>query len=227
MSLIELPRVVAERPDRPDLGDLTRRMQELTRAIALEPGAWTPDRKAHIASLFDAMAAGWRERDRPERHEALADALARGGPYPSGWCAEVGSGTGNATADLRRAFDDVVSLDLSGAMLQLASQEHRLLQSDASALPVRTGSVSVVALVNMFLFPAEVARVLADDGVLLWVSTNGDATPIYLPPADVVHALPGAWEGVTAGAGWGVWCTARRAPTRTPRVGRAGAGATR
>jgi ubiquinone/menaquinone biosynthesis C-methylase UbiE len=149
--------------------------------------------------------------DRPERHEALADALARGGPFPSGWCVEVGSGTGNATPDLRRAFDDVVSLDLSHEMLRRAPSPDRRLQSDASVLPVRSGSVAVVALVNMFLFPAEVARVLADDGVLLWVSTNGDATPIYLPSADVVRALPGVWDGVTAEAGWGVWCTARRA----------------
>jgi SAM-dependent methyltransferase len=211
MSLVELPRIVPDRPDRPDLGDVVRPMQELTRAIAWEPDAWTPDRKTQIASLFDAMASGWRERDRPERHEALADALARGGPYPNGWCVEVGSGTGNATADFQRAFDDVVSLDLSGAMLRLAEAPGRRLQSDAFALPVRTGSVSVVALVNMFLFPNEVARVLADDGVLLWVSTNGDATPIYLPPREVVRALPGEWEGVSAEAGWGAWCTARRA----------------
>jgi hypothetical protein len=70
--------------------------------------------------------------------------------------------------------------------------------------------VGVVALVNMFLFPAEVTRVLRDDGVLLWVSTNGDATPIYLSPADVLLALPGTWHGVTAHAGWGTWLTASR-----------------
>jgi hypothetical protein len=84
-------------------------------------------------------------------------------------------------------------------------------QSDASQLPVRSKSAAVVALVNMFLFPAEVARVLADDGVLLWVSSNGDGTPIYLPPRDVVRALPGEWHAVAADAGWGTWCTARRA----------------
>jgi SAM-dependent methyltransferase len=185
-------------------------MQELTRAIAADRDAWTAERATQIASLFDSLAAGWRDRDVPERHDALLDALARGGPFPAGWCVEVGSGTGNATGDLQDAFHDVVSLDLSREMLRLASVSGRQIQSDAQSLPLRTKSASVVALVNMFLFPAEIARVLVDDGVLLWVSTIGEETPIYLPPAEVLSALPGTWEGVTAKAGWGTWLTARR-----------------
>jgi SAM-dependent methyltransferase len=209
-SMLELPRTIPERPGRPEWGDVARPIRELTRAIAMDRGAWTPERAAQIASFFDAQASGWRDRDAPERHEALLDALARGGTFPRGWCLEVGSGTGNATADLQQVFRDVVSLDLSHQMLRLATVKGRQVQSDASALPIRTGSAAVVALVNMFLFPAEVTRVLADDGVLLWVSTNGDQTPIYLPPAHVLRALPGTWDGITSEAGWGTWVTARR-----------------
>jgi hypothetical protein len=95
-------------------------------------------------------------------------------------------------------------------MVSLAARDGLRAQADASVLPVRSGSVSVVALVNMFLFPAEVARVLTDKGVVLWVSTNGDATPIYLSPAEVLEALPGEWHGTSAQAGWGTWLTARR-----------------
>ena len=211
MTMIELARVVPEQPGRPEWGDTARPMRELTRSIAIEPDAWTPDRAAQIASFFDSLASGWRERDVPERHDALADALTRGGAFPNGWCVEVGSGTGNATADLRAAFRHVVSLELSREMLRLSAVEGRQVQADAAALPVRTGSVAVVALINMFLFPMEVARVLAEDGVLLWVSTNGDQTPIYLPPSDVLDALPGTWDGITSEAGWGTWLTARRA----------------
>jgi SAM-dependent methyltransferase len=211
MSIVELPRVIPEKPGRPEWGDAARPMRELTRLIAVDRDAWTPERLAQIASFFDSMASGWPERDVPERHDAIADALARGGPFPSGWSVEVGSGSGNATADLQHAFHDVVSLDLSREMLRLASFRGRQIQSDASALPLRTGAASVVALINMFLFPAEISRVLADDGVLLWVSTNGEQTPIYLPPTDVLRALPGTWEGITSEAGWGTWLTARRA----------------
>jgi SAM-dependent methyltransferase len=211
VSLVELPRVVAAPPGRPVWGDAARPMQDLTRAIAFGDGAWTPERKAQVGGLFDSLAPGWKERDAAARHDALRDALTRGGPFPRGWCLEVGSGTGNATADLCAAFDDVVSFDLSFEMLKLADARTTRVRSDASALPVCAGRAAVVALVNMFLFPVEVARVLAADGVLLWVSTNGDETPIYLPPGDVVAALPGEWSGVTSEAGWGTWVTARRA----------------
>jgi Methyltransferase domain len=210
MSMVELTRVIPDKPGRPEWGDAARPMQELTRAISLDRAAWTPERLAQIKSLFDSDASGWRDRDVPERHDALVDALTRGGPFPGGWCVEVGSGTGNATADLQQAFRDVVSLDLSREMLRFASFRGSQIQSDASALSLRTGSAAVVALINMFLFPAEISRVLADDGVLLWVSTNGEETPIYLPPADVLSALPGTWDGTTSQAGWGTWLTARR-----------------
>jgi SAM-dependent methyltransferase len=210
MSMVELPRVIPDQPGRPVWGDVARPMRELTRAIAMDRDAWTPERAAQMTAFFDELAAGWRDRDAPERHDALADALARGGPFPGGWCVEVGSGTGNATADLQKAFRDVVSLDISREMLRLAAFRGLQIQSDAAAVPLRTGSASLVALINMFLFPAEISRVLGDDGVLLWVSTNGEQTPIYLPPADVLSALPGRWKGVSSEAGWGTWLTARR-----------------
>jgi SAM-dependent methyltransferase len=210
MSMVELPRLIPEQPGRPEWGDAARPMRELTRSIAIDRDAWTSERAAQIATLFDSLAPDWRERDVRERHEALVDALARGGSFPSGWCVEVGSGTGNATADLQRAFPDVVSVDLSREMLRRSSVVERQIQADAVALPLRTRSAAVVALINMFLFPVEVARVLAEDGVVLWVSTNGDQTPIYLPPTEVLNALPGTWGGITSHAGWGTWLTARR-----------------
>jgi SAM-dependent methyltransferase len=211
MSLVELPRVVPDRPGRPAFPEYARPMRDLTGVIAVDPDAWTPQRATQVGGYFDELAAGWRGRDAPERHEAIHDALERGGPFPAGWCLEVGAGTGNVTRDLEARFDTVASTDLAGEMLRLSPHKGRQLRSDAAALPFPAGSAAVVALINMFLFPSEVARVLADDGVLLWVNTNGDETPIYLPAAEVLDALPGSWDGVTAHAGWGTWLTARRA----------------
>jgi ubiquinone/menaquinone biosynthesis C-methylase UbiE len=186
-------------------------MRKVTRSIAFERGWWSPARAEEVAGLFTELAPTWSTRDIPERHDALRDALARGGPFPGGTCLEVGAGTGSATPDLVAAFGDVVSTDLTLDMLRHFTASTPRLLADAAALPVADGSIGVLALVNVFLFPDEVDRALAPGGVLVWVSTNGDATPIYLPPDDVVAALPGEWDAVTADAGWGRWLTARRA----------------
>ena len=60
MSLVELPRVIPEAPGRPVWGEAARPIRDLTRAIATERDAWTPERIAQIAKFFDEMAAGWR-----------------------------------------------------------------------------------------------------------------------------------------------------------------------
>ena len=170
-----------------------------------------PRRADEVSTLFDSLASTWKDRDGPERHDSLLDALDRGGPFPRGPCIEVGSGAGLATPVLRSAFDIVIAFDLSREMLAIADPGSPRVRADSSSLPIRSRSVAVVALVNMFLFPAEVDRVLAPGGALLWANTLGDATPIYLPATDVLRALPGVWDGVSANAGWGTWLVARRA----------------
>ena len=57
---------------------------------------------------------------------------------------------------------------------------------------LRRGEVAAVVLINAFLFPAEVARVLSRDGVLVWVNSSGEQTPIYLSPSDLVARLTAA-----------------------------------
>jgi SAM-dependent methyltransferase len=214
MPLVVLPTVVPARPGRPDIGGPDHPMRRVTRELATQPGSWTPQRAAEVKEVFGSLAPTWSTRDIPERHDALRDALDRGGPFPDGVCLEVGAGTGSATPDLQRAFGSVVSTDVTIDMLRHFTATSPRVLADAAQLPVRDGSVAVLALVNMFLFPHEVDRVLAVDGVLVWTSTNGDATPIYLPPAEVLDALPGRWDAVTADAGWGTWLTARRSRVR-------------
>ena len=79
-----------------------------------------------------------------------------------------------------------------------------------SLVTANRDAFDAVLMVNMLLFPSEVDRVLAPDGVVVWVNTRGDQTPIHLPPDDVATALPGEWTGVTARAGAGLWATLRR-----------------
>jgi SAM-dependent methyltransferase len=185
-------------------------MQALTRELAFDPAGWTPERLDRINQLFDGLAAEWYTRGNAERLRALENALERGGIPGGGLCLEIGSGIGLHTPALLRNFGSVVSIDLSAEMLRLSprSPATSLLRADASRLPIADGSVGVVALVNMFLFPSELARVLRPGGRILVVSTSGAVTPIYLPPADVVRALEpafGSVEAITSGAGWGIW----------------------
>ncbi|MEX2395135.1 MAG: hypothetical protein WD826_11720, partial [Actinomycetota bacterium] len=93
-----LERVVPEAPDRPDPNPMADFMQATTREIAFQPESWTKDRAQQIGSLFDSMASGWPSRANELRHDAIEDALARGGPFPPGVALEVGSGTGIFTA---------------------------------------------------------------------------------------------------------------------------------
>ena len=215
VGLNQLPRVIPLGSARPALAGPDHPMRRVTREVAFEPNGWTPERAAKVAELFDSLAPTWAERDVPERHDAVRDALGRGGPFPAGVCLEVGAGIGSATPDLMNAFGSVVSTDLSTEMLARLPAIVPRVRADASRLPVADRSVAVVALINMFVFPTEVDRALRHDGVVLWVSTVGDATPIYLPAADVLQALPGEWNGVASSAGWGDWLVARRAPRST------------
>jgi Methyltransferase domain len=212
--LRHVDRVIEAPPDRPQVAGPDHPMRKVTRQIAFEPGGWTPERREKVTQLFDALAADWHQRDVAGRHEALIDALDRAGPFNTTRpCVEVGSGVGIFTPDLTARFDTVVAVDLAAEMLRRApTTTAPRVQADAAALPVADHSAGTVVLVNMFLFPAEVDRVLGANGSVVWVSALGDATPIYLPPEDVLHAMAqtGDWEGTTAEAGCGTWVVMRR-----------------
>lgn len=198
-------------PDRPAVGNADHPMRKVTRQIAFEPGGWTAERKAKVIELFDGLAPDWDARfQAAETQTPLRDALERGGPL-AGPCVEVGAGTGRATGALVERFGTVLAVDVSLGMLQrFGEPAAQPVLADGGTLPVRDAGVGTLVLVNAFLFPAEVERVLAPGGAVVWVNTLGDATPIHLPVDDVVAALPGAWGAVTADAGWGTWSVVRR-----------------
>ncbi|MFI9039822.1 class I SAM-dependent methyltransferase [Streptomyces sp. NPDC053726] len=132
-------------------------------------------------------------------------------PLPQGTCLEIGSGTGQFTCLLASVFATVISVDLSEEMLrQAAGRSPARVRADASALPVADASIAAVAAIDMLLFPTETARVLAPDGVLLWINQLGQDGPLYLPAEDVAVALPGHWMATEAEAGWGTWACMRR-----------------
>jgi ubiquinone/menaquinone biosynthesis C-methylase UbiE len=201
------------------LGSPDHPMRIVTRkAAGLAPGGWTPETRSLVSNVFDSLASEWHTRTSPQREAVVRDALERGiGVRPDGArgiAIEVGSGIGTHSDLLASWFDPVVAVDLAFEMLKLAPPAPGLrVRADSADLPVPDGSIDAVVLVNMFLFPAEVDRVLAPDGAVVWVNSSGEDTPIHLTPAEVASVLPGGWEGVEARAGLGIWCVLRRAGT--------------
>ena len=184
------------------------------RAAGLHADGWTGELRKHVEGYFDGLAGEWHTRTSAQRTAVVMDALVRGlGPIdsPSGLAVEVGSGIGTYSNLLAERFATVLAVDLSLAMLRLApiGPAHRA-QADGSRLPVGDSSAAAIVLINAFLFPAEVERVLSPDGALVWVNSSGEHTPIYLSVDDLVAALPGEWTGISSRAGEGHWCVLRR-----------------
>jgi SAM-dependent methyltransferase len=206
-----LPRVLPPQGEQPGAADESHPMRKVTREVAFEPEGWTPERAATVAAVFDGLAPQWdATHDDPGRYDPLVDALARGGNLPPP-CVELGAGTGLGTRFLAPRFGSVVAVDLSAGMLRRADPTLGIrVQADGAHLPIARGSVGTLVLVNALLFPPEVRRVVAPDGAVVWVNTNGDGTPIYLPAEDVAAALGPGWSGVASEAGWGTWVVLRR-----------------
>jgi SAM-dependent methyltransferase len=211
-----LPAVAIEGHRSSGIGSPDHPMRIATRrAAGLDPGGWTPDLRKQAEAFFDGLAGEWHTRTSPQRRAIVMDALERGlGVIPpcAGVAVEVGSGIGTYSDLIAERFATVVAVDLSLAMLQLAptAPAHRI-QADGATLPVRDASAAAIVLINAFLFPAEVDRVLAPHGVLVWVNSSGEQTPIYLSADDLLAALPGTWTGTSSRAGEGHWCVLRRA----------------
>ena len=170
-------------------------IRQRTRAVA-GGETWTAGNATRMAELFDSMAAEWATRHVDETKAApVVDALDRGDvPIDGDWL-ELGSGTGAGTRLLSGLVGSFVATDLSAEMLRhapadLAPRVH----ADASTLPFPTASFDAVLMINMLLFPGEVDRVLRPGGVVVWVNTLGDQTPIHHSAPDVLGALPEAWN---------------------------------
>ena len=211
---VTVPRTGVEPPGAPATG---HPMRIVTRNIAFLPGWWNAEHAAEVEAFFDDLAPEWTSRDVPGREAPVLDALDRGiaaAPVADRRvCVDVGAGTGLYSRFLVPRFPTLVSLDLSLEMLRHAPPATvGRVQGDASRLPVADGSVDVLLLANAFLFPDEVERVLAPAGVVVWVNSRGDQTPIHLPADDVDAALPGPWAGVASEAGWGTWAVVWRSP---------------
>jgi SAM-dependent methyltransferase len=215
VSIRHLPPLAIEGHRSSGLGTPDHPMRVATlRAAGINGEGWTDDLRHDVERYFDDLAGEWQTRNSPERMAIVADALDRGLsvlPSARDLAVEVGSGIGTYSPLLADRFATVLAIDLSLAMLRLAPPTPALrVRADGAVLPLRDASAAAIVLVNAFLFPAEVERVLRKNGVLVWVNSSGEQTPIHLSPDQVVASLPGTWRGTASRAGAGTWCVLQR-----------------
>jgi SAM-dependent methyltransferase len=212
-AIEELPPVAIPGHRASGLGSDDHPMRIMTRrAAGLAPGGWDAEARGHVEALFDELSGEWHTRTSPQRTAVVVDTLDRGGVTRGRVAVELGSGIGNYSSLLAERFHTVGAVDLSLGMLRLApAAPATRIQADAADLPFRAGCADAIVLVNALLFPAEVDRVLAPDGAVVWVNSSGDQTPIHLRSEEVAAVLPGEWRGVASRAGEASWCVLRRA----------------
>ena len=208
-----LPRVVAADPDKPVRPE-AHESQQRSRAIAEDPGRWSPELAEDTLRRYADLATSWNDERGSYRPVPLRDALARGGPMPPGLCLEVGAGTGLLTPEITPVWPWVVGLDLSPEMLARSRSSWRV-RADAARLPIPDGRAAAVVLADVPLFADEVTRVLDDAGVVVWSNALGVDAPHHVPVRVVFDALAKAgpdrsWTAVTSEAGWGLWAVFRQ-----------------
>ena len=180
------------------------------RAAGLDPAKWDASARVDVTDVFDDLAPEWHTRVSSQRTQVVGDALERGLDAMGGGrglVIEAGAGIGTYSAMLSGRFRSVLSLDLSFEMIARSPTgvSHRIV-ADASRLPLGGETADVVVLINAFVFPEEVKRVLRSEGIIVWVNSSGDQTPIHPSTDDLVRALPFQVHGVESTAGAGSWC---------------------
>jgi ubiquinone/menaquinone biosynthesis C-methylase UbiE len=184
---------------------VTERLYELgkrfarfaTDMVVARPRLWRLFR-GPLRKQFDWIAAGWEEGRSPEHGAVVEAALARLDSEPRR-ILDLGTGTGIAARLLADRYPaaEVVGVDLSREMVEEARKRVpdslrdrvRFEVADASALPFGDGEFDLVVLLNMIPFFDELARVTASGGAIVFASSYGAETPIYVPPATIKEKL--------------------------------------
>jgi SAM-dependent methyltransferase len=191
-----------------------------TRAVVARPLVWGLFR-GPLRRQFDWLAGVWEGRRGPEALAPLVAALERLPSAPAR-VLDLGTGTGKAARVAAGRYPDaeVLGVDLSPRMIEMANElvpaeladRVRFEVADASALPYQDGAFDLVVLLNMIPFFEELARLTAPGGWVLFVSSSGAETPIYVPPETLRERLSAlGFEGFDElSAGEGTAFLARR-----------------
>jgi ubiquinone/menaquinone biosynthesis C-methylase UbiE len=193
-----------------------------TNQVVRRPRLW-PLFRMLTRAQFNRAAPVWDRMRSPGAFAPLEAALDSLDLSPKRML-DLGTGTGRAAFLVARRYPEaeVVGVDLAGDMLAEArkltppelADRVRFEEADAERLPYPAGSFDVVTLANMIPFFAELDRVTAPDGAVVFSFSSGPETPIYVPP-DVLRARlseHGFTDFADFAAGNGTALVARKRP---------------
>lgn len=205
---------LAPRTPAPDLSADHHPSRRLLEVVIEQPGA--TEAWGELAGIYDRQADTWTEwAETIDDYAApVAEGLRHCPPVP--WAVEVCCGTGQATPLLTAFAPVVAALDASPAMLAEGVggpnpvPRARPVAADVRALPFRDRSVPLLVALNGVPCVREFDRVLASSGRLLWCTSFGAGTPLYVEPRRLADLFGANWTGVTGRAGNGDWTVLHR-----------------
>ena len=190
----------------PDLAARTHRSRAALERILENPH----DEKAWdgLESFYEASADGWEEfcEAQPWYTSPVQAGLAHA--KPARVLLEVACGSGQATPLLHPYAKVVFATDTSPSMLEdapAALPRTTYALADVRRLPFRTGSVDLLVGLNAVPHTPEFARVLAPVGQLLWCTSFGAGTPLYVEPERFLKLMGPGWQADAGRAGHGEW----------------------
>jgi SAM-dependent methyltransferase len=166
-----------------------------------------------LGAAYEEMAPEWSAWVATQSHylDPISDALSRIGRVDR--AVELGAGTGEATGLIAAQARVVVAIDSSHAMIarSTATQNVRWILGDVRSLPLDSGWADLVVGLNAVPSFREIDRVCGPVGRVLWASSFGPDTPLYVEPERFVGLLGPEWVGTARRVGFGEWCVAERA----------------
>ncbi|MFS8478309.1 MAG: class I SAM-dependent methyltransferase [Micromonosporaceae bacterium] len=166
-----------------------------------------------LSAYYDEAADGWGEWVQTQRWYVAPVRAGLDHAKPAETVLEVSCGSGQATPLLDAYAPLVLATDSSPSMLAEAPRalrHTRYALVDVRRLPVRTGSVDLIVGLNAVPHVDEFARVLAPWGQLLWCTSFGAGTPLYVDVERFVRLLGPGWRADAGRAGHGEWLLATR-----------------
>lgn len=121
---------------------------------------------------------------------------------------EVGAGSSSSFVVQAGWGRTTVVTDVALEMIWRNPAELRV-ACDVRAMPFADGSVDLICGLNAVPHAGEFQRVLAADGKVLWATSFGPRTPMYVTPEEVARMFAG-WRVTAQRVAAGEWCLVER-----------------